>query len=81
MKYLKENKILSDLQFGFRGGKDTNDAILEVTEEVLPELDKGGKVAACMMDLSKAFDLVDHAVLLRTLNRIGIENKALAGTI
>lgn len=77
VKYLDENEILSDLQFGFRSGRDTNDAILAVTEEVYSELDMGGKVAVCAMDLSKAFDLVDHSVLIYTLNKIGIQNKAL----
>lgn len=77
VKYLDENKILSDLQFGFRSGRDTNDAILAVTEEVYSQLDDGGKVAVCAMDLSKAFDLVDHTVLIKTLDKIGIKNKTL----
>lgn len=77
VKYLDENGILSDLQFGFRSGRDTNDAVLELTEEIYPHLDGGGKVAACLMDLSQAFVKVDHAVLIKNLDRIGIKEKPL----
>lgn len=75
--YLEENKILSHLQFGFRSGKSTNDAILELTEEIYPQIGGGGKAAACFMDLSKAFDMVEHKALINTLERIGIKGKAL----
>lgn len=96
VQYLEENEILSHLQFGFRSGKSTNDAILELTEDIYPQLGgeggggeeegregvggrgrRGGKVAACFMDLSKAFDMVEHKALTSTLERIGIKNKAL----
>lgn len=69
VNFLDENKILNDHQYGFRS---TTDAILEVVEEVYPALDSGQKTAAVLMDLSRAFDMVDHAKLIKILGEIGI---------
>lgn len=71
-KFLEENKVIRENQFGFQKGKSTSDAILQLVEGIYPVLDKGQRGAAVMMDLSKAFDLVDHAKLLEILYRVGI---------
>lgn len=76
-KYLNENDILSDKQYGFREGRNTNDAVVEVTEFGYEAMDSGKMAAIVFMDLSKAFDRVDHRVLVNILQKIGFEGRSL----
>lgn len=71
-KFLEENEILSDTQYGFRQERSTNDAIMKVIEGVYPVIDKGQKSAVVLMDLSRAFEMVDHKILLDILYRVGV---------
>lgn len=77
VKYLDENNILGKTQFGFRQGKSTTDAILELVEGVYPALDAGDKVGGAFLDLSSAFDTVDHSRMIETLSRVGVRGKYL----
>ena len=70
--YLNKHKILSDRQFGFCDGISTNDAIAYVTSFLYNSLDKSLKPLAIFRDLAKAFDTVDHDILLEKLYYIGI---------
>lgn len=72
LKFLEENKILSETQFGFRPGMSTDDAVLELIEGVQNTLDEGKKGAAVLMDLSKAFETVQHDTLINILYRNGV---------
>lgn len=72
VKFIEENDILSPSQFGFRQGKSTSDAIVEVIDSVYPAIDKKVKSAVILMDLSRAFDLVSHDTLLKKMEKIGI---------
>lgn len=72
-KYINENSILFPTQYGFREGKNTTDAILEVTESVHSSLDNGELAAVVFMDLSKAFDMVDHTTLHSNFKEIGLD--------
>lgn len=71
-KYLEHNKILSDNQFGFRGGKSTEDAVLKLTNYISSNLDKGKKCLSVFLDLAKAFDTVSVPILLQKLDDIGV---------
>lgn len=68
-KFLDENNILPTSQYGFREGKSTNDAVLVVTESVHSTLDDGDLCAVVFMDLSKAFDMVDHQILIKNIGK------------
>lgn len=70
--YLKKFDILSPKQFGFREGKSTQDAITYFTTEMNKALDDGHPAIGIFLDLSKAFDTVNHLQLLEALEDIGI---------
>ena len=69
--------ILSEQQFGFRKGRSTVDAVLRYTDEVYEALNYGQSVVSVLLDLSKAFDTVDHQILINKLNKIGIRGISL----
>ena len=56
-------------QFGFLPGKSTKDALIQVIEDWTRAIDKNESIMAVFFDFSKAFDLVDHSILLTKLKR------------
>jgi hypothetical protein len=70
--FLKSFKILTNHQFGFRTGTSTSDAILQFTDFCYDSLNQKKILAAVFLDLSKAFDTVNHFILLQKLNHIGV---------
>lgn len=75
--FLSYAKILSTRQHGFIKKKSTETAMLEFINTLYNELNNGKKCIGVFMDLSKAFDLVDHKILLGKLNNYGIRGKTL----
>lgn len=76
--YFEENNLLYDLQFGFRRGCGTEDAVLNVVRFICKGLDEGfSGVAGLFFDFTKAFDLVDHEILLRKLELYGVQGSEL----
>ena len=65
--YLESNQLLSQNQFGYRKGHSTDLACATITEQVVKKLDRGINTVAIFMDLSKAFDTIDHTILLKKL--------------
>lgn len=63
-------------QFGT--GKSTEDALLKVTNTIYSNLNNGKKTFSLFIDFQKAFDLVDHEILLSKLESIGIRGTPLA---
>ena len=61
-------------QFGYRKQISTIDAILKSTEQIRLELNK--KITGAFLDLSKAFDSINHKILLRRLEKIGFDGNA-----
>ena len=62
---------------GFREGYSTQHALLRLLETCKEFLDKEGYVGAVLMDLSKAFDCLDHDLLLAKLDAYGFSRNAL----
>jgi len=70
--YLCEKHLLSDQQFGFRRNHSTSLALIDVIDEIYQHLDKHDKVIGIFLDLKKAFDTIDHSILLHKLYQLGI---------
>ena len=64
--------IISDRQFGFLRGKSTEMAVLSLTEYIYKILDDKEIALNVFIDFRKAFDTIDHKILLRKLERYGI---------
>jgi exonuclease III len=70
-------KIISSHQFGFRPRSGTENAAIELNSAICNAIDKGKTATAIFMDLSKAFDIVDHKLLLQVLEKYGVRGLAL----
>ena len=65
-------KILYEGQYGFRKGRSTTDAILDLTGNILENLNKKWYTLGLFLDVSKAFDSLNHKVILAKLEHYGI---------
>ena len=70
--FLEKNKCIYDLQFGFRQNHSTNHALLSMTQEIKDTIEKGNLAIGVFVDFQKAFDTVNHQILLRKLQHYGI---------
>ena len=76
MDFINQNQILYKYQFGFRKKHNTNLALTVLVDKILSALESGEVVLGVFLDFSKAFDMVNHTVLLQTLYKYGIRGMA-----
>ena len=77
--YLNSNQLLPQNQSAYRPNHSTESALLKVTDDILLALDKGDVTVLTLLDLSAAFDTVDHKILFSTLqSHFGIFGTALS---
>ena len=74
--FLETNNILFSSQYGFRTKCSCEQAIMEVVGYALQAKNKNEECACLYLDLSKAFDTLDHSILLKKLNNYGIRGTA-----
>ena len=71
-----ENKLFFNHQYGFRSGHSTELAALELTDRIISALDNHNTPLNIFLDLSKAFDTLDHTILSDKLLYYGIRGTA-----
>ena len=71
-KYIEENNLYNAHQGGFRKGSSNIDTIADFTDEVLLDTNEGLVTVVLFVDMRKAFDTVDHSILLQKISRLGL---------
>ena len=69
--FIDKNQILSKHQYGFRKNRSTELAIIELVDKIAKGIDQG-KYTLGFLDLSKAFDTINHKILIKKLEHYGI---------
>ena len=70
--FLKSNNSLYAFQFGFRDNSSTENAVAQIYDKLLEELNNKKVICSIFVDMRKAFDTVNHRILVQKMYRYGI---------
>ncbi len=76
-KFIEKHNLLSDHQYGFRANRSTSLAVMKLVEQISMATDNKEYTVGVFIDLSKAFDTIDHQLLLKKMERYGVRRIAL----
>ena len=76
--HFESHRTFSAVKSGFRAGHGCTSATLKVLNNMITVIDKRQYCAAVFIDLAKAFDSVNHRILIGRLNSLGFSNDCLA---
>ena len=76
-KFIEKCNLIAENQYGFRSSRSTSSALLELVEEITSSMDNGKHTVGVFIDLSKAFDTINHSLLLKKLENFGIRGVVL----
>ena len=74
MEYLTDNDILYKYQSGFCKNHSTDTSLSYLTDKILTGFDSGLLTGMILIDLQKAFDTINHDILLRKMASLGCSN-------
>ena len=77
--FLKAFNVLTEARYGFRANYSTQLAVFDLIHKITQSLDKSHTTIGVFLDLSKAFDTIDHDILLKKLFKYGIRGIAWNG--
>ena len=78
LSHLQENNLSNPFQSAYRAGHSTKTVLLRIVNNILSALDNDNISVLLLLDLSAAFDTIDHQILLSRLNSVfGIQSTAL----
>ena len=77
MSFLKAKDVLFKGQFGFQANKSTEHVIIDIHSKIIDSLNKKENPCCIFLDFAKAFDTVNHSILLNKLNYCGIRGQTL----
>ena len=75
VSYFDKYNILYQNQFGFRQGHSSHHALITLVNKITQSLDSGDMVIGIFLDLKKAFDTVNHKILVKKLYSYGIRGQ------
>ena len=76
LKFIDKNNLLNEFQFGFRNNHLTFTALIVLMENLVTALDSSNCAIGLFLDFQKAFDTVDHYILLDKLLSYGVRGIA-----
>lgn len=76
-EYINKHSLLPPIQSGFRKNHSCTTALLKVTDDILEAADRGDLTGLVLLDYSRAFDKLNHQLLLAILKFLGLECRAL----
>ena len=70
--FIEKKDVLYQSQYGFRNNMSTASAIIELTEEITNAMDESKYTIGVFIDLKKAFDTINHKILIQKLNHFEV---------
>ena len=81
IRHLEEHRLLPEVQSAYRRGHSTKTAVLKVYSDLIDSISNGRLALLCLLDLTAAFDTVDHHILLRRNFRLPWLDFVMAGIL
>ena len=74
-QYLLQNNLFCEKQFGFQASNSTEHAVIQLISQILNAFNENKYTLGILIDLSKAFDTVDHNILLKKIRYVWYQRK------
>ena len=78
LKYLMDNMLLSEKQYGFLPGKSTHEAIFKTVHDLYTNINNKKLTGMLLLDIAKAFNCINHDILYSKMESAGFEGKTIS---